>query len=1002
MERQNRSLFQRMIAAAVIAGMLASLAACAKPPAETAAPKEPVTAETAITELHRQSEALGFDNALEELEEKNTATIGGDTYIRLQQHYEGIPVYGKTIVYAANEDGQMTSVTGNVQDLDPDIDLTPTITPAQAQESIRTYAAEVLGMEQAAALTLEELSWADACIYTQSGSPVLAYAVTIGADRAILDAHNGSILSWDSKLSFYNIQYTGPEGTNTIPGTDPISGRYILKDQERNIYVYDAQGNAYYYDKKTHPDAISLVTSSNTIFGDDDDNTATSELGYIYLDTLGKVHDFFLETVGDSGPEVFIAVYNDLYHNPDASDQSKHEKNGGGGYGDLSTDLPEMLPDTEVPLSDLIGGMMIMSTGYNDELGTIYDVIGHEYQHIIFAKQIGDGSSALEFAVINEGIADIMGELFQASQEEADWVNDCRDMRDPRSRGHAAAVGDRNDSTADDVHAYSTIISHSAYLMWNGIDGTESKRLSEQQLAELWYRAVLMMPSDCDFILCRQLVEVAAQSMENLTDEQRACVREAFDRVGISTVSEDTEADYQLDVNGTLSVYDENRAYYSGYTLSINGNPMRLPVGDRKPEIGFYYNKTVKVDSAEPYQIDLPAGLYRFKISDAYSPVTYSFSVQVGPGYASNIDLITAYEEPLVVVVPEQKQLTRIDTYDESGSLINYRTYTYFDSGFLHEVVSRDIDQGQCVFELQTTYTYNESNKFRSRITVNPEYPDESSGKEYTYDKQGRMIRSEAWEGGGVETTYEYDAQDRVIRTTELFESGSSVTEHIYDDSGRLIRDVTTTYEDWSEDTWTDTTVYTYDAEGRLSTVEMEGSFQTLTEVYDYSYLPFVVVDHCYNGGDHIYYLMLPDGSPEMLTVLSFDDPEFYTDEDGYLAKVIDQSDYWGNCVYEFYYQDEIAKSVNGPFRIGSGEASQIHTPDEAEALLYDYLVQIYGSEGLSLSQTDPVSNNEVRLQMTISDEGGGPIYVIEWYRVDLRTGVVTMEGSSGDVCDLW
>ena len=91
MERQNRSLFQRLIAAAVSVGMLASLAACAKHPAQTAVPNEPVTAQKAITELRRQSEALGFDNALEELEEKNTATIGGDTYIRLQQHYEGIP-----------------------------------------------------------------------------------------------------------------------------------------------------------------------------------------------------------------------------------------------------------------------------------------------------------------------------------------------------------------------------------------------------------------------------------------------------------------------------------------------------------------------------------------------------------------------------------------------------------------------------------------------------------------------------------------------------------------------------------------------------------------------------------------------------------------------------------------------------------------------------------------------------------------------------------------------
>lgn len=70
MER-NR-LFCRFAALSVVAVMLLSLASCAKAPAETTAPPEPVTAEKAITQLQEQSEALGFDNALDELEEKNT------------------------------------------------------------------------------------------------------------------------------------------------------------------------------------------------------------------------------------------------------------------------------------------------------------------------------------------------------------------------------------------------------------------------------------------------------------------------------------------------------------------------------------------------------------------------------------------------------------------------------------------------------------------------------------------------------------------------------------------------------------------------------------------------------------------------------------------------------------------------------------------------------------------------------------------------------------------
>ena len=153
MEWKN-TLLRRLMAAAVSICMLLPLAACTKAPAETTVPVEPVTADQAITHLQEQSESLGFDNALDELKEHNTAQVGGDSYIRMQQDYEGIPVYGKTIVYATNELGELTTVTGNVQDIASDIDLTPSITPELAQEGIRVYAAEVLGMENAEAITL--------------------------------------------------------------------------------------------------------------------------------------------------------------------------------------------------------------------------------------------------------------------------------------------------------------------------------------------------------------------------------------------------------------------------------------------------------------------------------------------------------------------------------------------------------------------------------------------------------------------------------------------------------------------------------------------------------------------------------------------------------------------------------------------------------------------------------------------------------------------------------
>ena len=496
MERQNRSLFQRLIAAAVSAGMLASLAACAKPPAETAAPKEPVTAQKAITELHRQSEVLGFDNALEELEEKNTATIGGDTYIRLQQHYEGIPVYGKTIVYGANENGELTTVTGNVQDIDPDIDLTPTITPEQAQESIRAYAAEVLGMENAEEITIAELRKEDLYIFDSSSQDTLAYCIDLGVHTFICDAHFAQVLAHHNSSYADTVIYTNTNGDAKLEGLAPIDGEYILKDNQRNIYIFDAQNQTYddIYGAKFHPDVLIPVKSADTIFGNADDNSPTSDTAFDYALELGAVYDYFAGKLNEPGYELLMGVYND--------EMGCGGLNASGGDGRLELSDQPFFPDYDCSTGKRIATVTFGSAHCID-FTQERDLFGHEYTHVIFAKHVGKTDPSAEIGAIVEGICDILGELYESTYGDCNWTHDDRIIFEPglclypahvndidlcRSASGGFCVGTRDGSgtVTDFSHAASTVISHSAYLMWNGIDGTESKRLSEQQLAELW------------------------------------------------------------------------------------------------------------------------------------------------------------------------------------------------------------------------------------------------------------------------------------------------------------------------------------------------------------------------------------------------------------------------------------------------------------------------------------------------------------------------------------
>lgn len=111
------------IASLLCAAFLVSFTGCghdAPVPTEEAMAAEAMTvadAPDAIAQLADTAEDYGYKNALSELTEQSTTEIDGDYYYRLQQNYQGIPVYGRTVVCATDGDGNVTSITGNTIDV---------------------------------------------------------------------------------------------------------------------------------------------------------------------------------------------------------------------------------------------------------------------------------------------------------------------------------------------------------------------------------------------------------------------------------------------------------------------------------------------------------------------------------------------------------------------------------------------------------------------------------------------------------------------------------------------------------------------------------------------------------------------------------------------------------------------------------------------------------------------------------------------------------------------
>ena len=70
-----------------------------------------------------------------------------------------------------------------------------------------------------------------------------------------------------------------------------------------------------------------------------------------------------------------------------------------------------------------------------------------------------------------------------------------------------------------------------AYLMNTGIKG-KGERLTNDEIADLWYTANLIFPSDCTFNTVRECVTAAGKILL-LSDSKMECIYAAFDKVGI-------------------------------------------------------------------------------------------------------------------------------------------------------------------------------------------------------------------------------------------------------------------------------------------------------------------------------------------------------------------------------------------------------------------------------------------------------------------------------------
>lgn len=896
--KSNKNLW--IPAALVAVCVLGSLIVLFKPFQKEKKQVTVANAEEAINQLKEMGQEYGLKNGLSELTEKYTTKIDGDSYYRLQQNYQGIPVYGRTAVCATDASGQVTSVTGNITDVAEDICMTPTASKDQIVESIQMYLTNNLGVKNADSLEISEPSNENICIYNLGNQKesYLAYCMNVGALEIIVDAVNGDVLHYSPIVysANENSTVTSVNGymasdkmrKNGFPIVKCTDTYYIMKDITRNIAVYTLDGNLFEENDLLWPERGTLVESSDEIFGNTKNEIALAyETGAQLLINVVRIHDYFEQLGFIASGEMTNLYYNDGFD---------YGENALGGYGDIY--------DNGKDYGILSIGTV---TGVND-----YDIVSHEYTHRVSRQLVGFCGGSMQTGAINEGLSDIFGELLEAlifrKTDTPDWVMSGdnisvrRNIANPRETGNMETASDEYDGNKPN-YAYSTVISHAAYLMWNGIDGSNAKKISVENLGKLWYRAMLMMPSDCDFTTCRKVVEWAALSVDGLTDAQRNCIAEAFDTVGIYKPEVSPEilisCDYNAKPNSVLNVFNTSGELHPRYTLSISGTIAEHELAyssDILTDIGYRYEKTVEVKKATSYKLNLPDGYYTLTVSDRHNPqYTYSFTVSISDkGTEDIIGLYTDFEDQLVVKVTEAtaepeiivrpgKQLTTAKTRLSDSSIEEY-VYSYNHSGQLISRTNISYNNGAKTFAHDWEYIYNSSGQMTAEKDSNNYYDD----YEYHYD-------------GDVLIGYTYnDIRDGaiVISTTYHFER---------DTAGNIVS-ITTTGTD--PDVWMNGK-YTYSADGyRISAHEEERYGDHLFErtmAYDYSYPGMVIVteeETMFGYSSTSRYAQIRDFEKHILGRFELlDGYSINTDVDGYITSIVDAS---GTTVHTFVYSDGV------------------------------------------------------------------------------------------------
>lgn len=532
--------------------------------------------EEAYNYIAKNADSIGIDDMSNVAYKDTKGSIDSDFY-SFQQTYQGIPVYGSHITVMTDHEGNVLMTSADYLPVSNETDTSSTVTLSDVKKSIKKDLEKDYGFEDVKDIELENLTKEHLIIYLdETDESHLAYQFNIVFQdgessysyTVIADANSGDVLKAYSNIDAADASKTikakNLSGESVDINTYKDGKEYYLYDEERNILITDNKKNVSERAIEgstgitTNPlEMVAIYKDPKPELISNTDNKTWDTSAVTVLNNISRIYDWYKKYLNLSGWDnkngMIIAGYND------GVDLGKN------AYS-----------HTLYSMYNQLSAWTQLVFGYSENLERM-DLIAHEYSHSV-QQGILDMEYVGETGAIMEGYADTMGEIIEGDSEwyhgdKNNQKSSDRNIKNPSKTNNPSNYiidvnwketidwGNLNDG--GNRHQNSTVISHFSYLLSYGVDGTEERKLNNQQIALLWYQTLHMCDQNTTFIELRQNMEYMARILCNagrLSDKQYECVGQAFDEVGIGAAN----ADFVKKVNKECTIRIKD---FFGYSL---------------------------------------------------------------------------------------------------------------------------------------------------------------------------------------------------------------------------------------------------------------------------------------------------------------------------------------------------------------------------------------------------------------------------------------------------